>query len=159
MSTGEAQDGQWRGYPICHDLAGVRKLRRGSQDLPVQVSRSKFGVPPRSSLLLLCHFDGVFSLNIRTDWDETQSTRGENQARPTSSGYGGPVGGGSGGGGSVQGSASASGAAGFTGQAENASELLNPTHGLNSNENEATNAYGYPSAVSTGHNGISNDNF
>ncbi|KAL6249103.1 transcriptional activator hap3 [Rhinocladiella similis] len=86
---------------------------------------------------------------------ETQSTRGENQARPTSSGYGGPVGGGGG----VQGSASTSGAAGFTGQGENASELLNPTHGLNSTEHDATNAYGYPSAVSTGHNGISSDNF
>ncbi|KEF59040.1 nuclear transcription Y subunit beta [Exophiala aquamarina CBS 119918] len=87
---------------------------------------------------------------------ETQSTRGENQNRPTSSGYGGPVGGGGG----VQGNPSAGGASGYgSGQSETANDLLSQGHGLNPNDHDATNAYAYPSAVPTGHNGISSDNF
>jgi len=54
VSTGEAQDGQWGGYSIRHDLARIRKLCRGSEDLFVQVSRSKFLTPP----ILLCQLDG-----------------------------------------------------------------------------------------------------
>ncbi|KIW56010.1 hypothetical protein, variant [Exophiala xenobiotica] len=84
---------------------------------------------------------------------ETQSTRGENQNRPTSSGYGGPVGGGG------QSNAAGGPAAGYAGQPEHATDLLNQSHGLNASEHDATSAYGYPGAVPTGHNGISNDNF
>ncbi|KAK5467517.1 transcriptional activator hap3 [Exophiala xenobiotica] len=79
---------------------------------------------------------------------ETQSTRGENQNRPTSSGYGGPVGG------AGQGNAAAGAAAGYAGPPEHATDLLNA-----SEHHDATSAYGYPGAVPTGHNGISNDNF
>ncbi|KAI1618535.1 nuclear transcription factor Y, beta [Exophiala viscosa] len=82
---------------------------------------------------------------------ETQSTRGENQNRPTSSGgYGGPVGGGN------QGNPAA-GASGYAGQPENANDIL--SQGLNAGDHDATSAYGYPGAVPTGHNGISSDNY
>ncbi|OAL28210.1 nuclear transcription factor Y subunit beta [Fonsecaea nubica] len=86
---------------------------------------------------------------------ETQSTRGENQNRPTSSGgYGGGVGPGN-----VQGNA-ATGPPGYPGgQPDNATELLNQGHGMNANDHDATGPYGYPSAVSSGHNGIASDNF
>ncbi|KAJ4549372.1 transcriptional activator hap3 [Exophiala dermatitidis] len=84
---------------------------------------------------------------------ETQSTRGENQNRPTSSGYGGPVGGSS-----VPGNTATGSASGY-GQSENSNDLLNQGHGLNATGHDTTNAYGYPDAVPTGHNGISNDNF
>ncbi|RVX74541.1 hypothetical protein B0A52_01667 [Exophiala mesophila] len=77
---------------------------------------------------------------------ETQSTRGENQNRPTSSGYGGPVGGG-------QSNAGGSGGAAYgAGQSETPNDLLSGDH-------DATSAYGYPGAVATGHNGISSDNY
>ncbi|KAL2436809.1 Nuclear transcription factor Y subunit beta [Exophiala dermatitidis] len=84
---------------------------------------------------------------------ETQSTRGENQNRPTSSGYGAPVGGSS-----VPGNTATGSASGY-GQSENSNDLLNQGHGLNATGHDTTNAYGYPDAVPTGHNGISNDNF
>ena len=45
MPAGEAQDGQWRGHPVRHDLAWFRELCRGSQDLSVQVSRSEYSLP------------------------------------------------------------------------------------------------------------------
>ncbi|EXJ88154.1 nuclear transcription Y subunit beta [Capronia coronata CBS 617.96] len=83
---------------------------------------------------------------------ETQSTRGENQNRPTSSGYGGPVGGSS-----VPGGPTTSGS-GY-GQSENPNDLLSQGHGMNATGHDASNAYGYPDAVPTGHNGISNDTF
>ncbi|KPI36198.1 Nuclear transcription factor Y subunit beta [Cyphellophora attinorum] len=70
---------------------------------------------------------------------ETQSTRGENQGRPTSSG-GYPAG--------VAGSNAASG-----GQSENANSLLSPT------EHDGNAAYGYPSDVTAGHNGIGGDSY
>jgi histone H3/H4 len=86
---------------------------------------------------------------------ETQSTRGENPNRPPSSGYGGPVGGGN-----VPGNPPAGAASGYAaGQAENATELLSQGHAMNASDHDATGAYGYPSAVATGHNGISNENF
>ncbi|OCT49173.1 hypothetical protein CLCR_04916 [Cladophialophora carrionii] len=82
---------------------------------------------------------------------ETQSTRGENQNRPTSSG-------GYAGAGNAQGNTAAGG--GYPGgQPDNASELLSQSHGLNANDHDATGSYGYPSAVPTGHNGITGDNF
>ncbi|KIW65537.1 nuclear transcription factor Y subunit beta [Phialophora macrospora] len=82
---------------------------------------------------------------------ETQSTRGENQNRPTSSG-------GYAGGGNAQGNTAPGG--GYPGgQPDNANELLSQGHGLNANDPDATGSYGYPSAVPTGHNGITGDNF
>lgn len=42
MSTRETKDRQWRRHPLCHDILGVRELRRSPQDLPIQVSRSMF---------------------------------------------------------------------------------------------------------------------
>jgi hypothetical protein len=41
MSAGEAEDSQWRGYPVRHDLARLRELCGGTQDLPIEISRSK----------------------------------------------------------------------------------------------------------------------
>ena len=83
----------------------------------------------------------------RTDWDETQSTRGENQARPTSSG-------GYQTGGSGTNNASTAGPGGYTaGQSENANSLLSPSHGLDANDHDAAATYGYPSAVPAGMSG------
>jgi pre-mRNA-splicing factor ATP-dependent RNA helicase DHX38/PRP16 len=107
------------------------------------------------SLVSFVNATGTNNLNIGTDWDETQSTRGENPNRPPSSGYGGPVGGGN-----VPGNPPAGAASGYAaGQAENATELLSQGHAMNASDHDATGAYGYPSAVATGHNGISNENF
>jgi Histone-like transcription factor (CBF/NF-Y) and archaeal histone len=41
MSTGKAQDRQWRRYPLCHDIPGLRKLRRSSENLSHSISRGK----------------------------------------------------------------------------------------------------------------------
>lgn len=41
MSTGEAQNRQRRRHPFRHDVPGLRKLRRSTQDLSRQVPRSK----------------------------------------------------------------------------------------------------------------------
>ncbi|EXJ86945.1 nuclear transcription Y subunit beta [Capronia epimyces CBS 606.96] len=82
---------------------------------------------------------------------ETQSTRGENQNRPPSSGYGGPVGGPS-----VHGNPTTGGAPTYA-QSESA-DLLNQTaQGINAPSHD--NAYGYSDTVPSGHNGISNDAF
>ena len=51
VPTGEAQDGQWGGHPLRHDVAGVRELRRGTQDLPRQVSRGE--LQPKQCTLAL----------------------------------------------------------------------------------------------------------
>lgn len=45
MSTGKAQDGQWGGYSLRHDVSRLRELRRGSQGLPVKVPRGKETTP------------------------------------------------------------------------------------------------------------------
>jgi len=78
---------------------------------------------------------------------ETQSTRGENQGRPGSSGgyQAGAAG--------ANNSAAANAAGYAPGQSENANSLLSPSQGLDS-EHDGPAAYGYPGAV-TGHNGIS----
>ncbi|KAI9931808.1 hypothetical protein AWENTII_001540 [Aspergillus wentii] len=73
---------------------------------------------------------------------ETQSARGENQNRPTSSGYGaGPVGG--------PVNAAQPGRPGFP-DSENANSILNPS--LDPSEQD-TSAYGYPPMVGQAHNG------
>jgi hypothetical protein len=41
MPARKTKDGEWRGYPIRHDIAGFRELRRGSQNIPCKVPRSK----------------------------------------------------------------------------------------------------------------------
>ncbi|RMZ90796.1 hypothetical protein DV736_g1976, partial [Chaetothyriales sp. CBS 134916] len=72
---------------------------------------------------------------------ETQSTRGENQGRPTSSGgyqAGAPG----------SNSAAAAGAGTYpTGQSENANSLLSPSHGLDGSDHDTAASYGYPAAV------------
>lgn len=79
---------------------------------------------------------------------ETQSSRTENQNRPTSSGgfpSGGPVGGSSG---------TANAAGGFAGSQQNATS---PTQGLDASNQDATG--GYYSGLDPGHNGISGDGY
>ncbi|KAJ5929114.1 CCAAT-binding factor complex subunit HapC [Penicillium verhagenii] len=73
---------------------------------------------------------------------ETQSARGENQGRPTSSGYGA--------GGAAQGRP-----AGFPEAAEGGNSILNP--GLDPSEEAA--AYGYPPMVGQPHNGAGGDSY
>ena len=41
MSTGEAEDSQWRGHPLCNDIPRLRELRRSIENLPVEIPRSK----------------------------------------------------------------------------------------------------------------------
>lgn len=53
VPAGEAQDGQWRGHPLCHDLAWLRELRRSLENLFVALPRSKLppSLPPPFRLL------------------------------------------------------------------------------------------------------------
>ncbi|EGD88476.2 hypothetical protein H113_03412, partial [Trichophyton rubrum MR1459] len=37
VSGRETQDCQWGGYPLCHDIARIRKLRRSLEDLPHEI--------------------------------------------------------------------------------------------------------------------------
>lgn len=55
MSTREAENGQRRGYPLRNDLARLRELRRGAQNLPGAVSRSK--LPTHSPSLSFVAFN------------------------------------------------------------------------------------------------------
>ncbi|OJJ47707.1 hypothetical protein ASPZODRAFT_1757065 [Penicilliopsis zonata CBS 506.65] len=82
---------------------------------------------------------------------ETQSARGDNQNRPTSSGYasGGPVGGPS-----AAGRAGPS-AAGYPDAADN-NNILNPA--LDPSEQDPS-AYGYPPMVGQGHNGAGGESY
>jgi nuclear transcription Y subunit beta len=118
----------------------------------LKIYLSKYREVSLVSLFSFVSLTGKSNLNIETDWDETQSTRGENQNRPTSSGGYAAAGG------NAQGN-TAAGAGYPGGQSDNATELLSQGHGINANDHDATGPYGYPSAVSTGHNGISGDNF
>ena len=81
---------------------------------------------------------------------QTQSARGENQNRPTSSGYGaaGSVGG--------PGGAGHGRPAGFPETAEGANSMMNP--GLDPSEQDPT-AYGYPPMVGQPHNGGAGDSY
>ncbi|KAJ5678825.1 CCAAT-binding factor complex subunit HapC [Penicillium macrosclerotiorum] len=76
---------------------------------------------------------------------ETQSARGENQNRPTSSGYGagGPVG-------------AAGGRPGYAEGAEGANSIMNPN--MDPSEQDAT-AYGYPPMVGQPHNGAGGESY
>ncbi|KAJ5911625.1 Nuclear transcription factor Y [Penicillium subrubescens] len=78
---------------------------------------------------------------------ETQSARGENQGRPSSSGYGagGPVGG-----------AGQARPAGFPEGAEGANSILNPN--LDPADQDAA-AYGYPAMVGQPHNGAGGESY
>ncbi|KAI9735655.1 MAG: hypothetical protein M1834_001671 [Cirrosporium novae-zelandiae] len=92
-------------------------------------------------------------LNYEIDgWYETQSTRGENQNRPSSGyGAGGPVV--SGGGATSTNAAPSSSSTIYTGHAENNNNLLG-TQGIEGTEQDP-GAYGqvYPGMVGTSHNG------
>jgi histone H3/H4 len=64
MSAGEAKNCQWRGYPFCDDVARVRKLCRGLEDLSLKIPRSKYRVatlplpyPYPSVQYLVCRLD------------------------------------------------------------------------------------------------------
>jgi histone H3/H4 len=48
VPAGEAKDCQWRGYSLCHDFSGIRKLRRSFEDLSSPLSRGKLPIrfPP-----------------------------------------------------------------------------------------------------------------
>jgi len=87
---------------------------------------------------------------------ETQSARGDNQNRPTSSGgYGGPVGGSS-----SSGNPAATSSTGYApGQPENANNILSPTYGLDANEHDNAGAHVYSGMVNSGHNGTSGDTY
>ncbi|KAJ9662508.1 hypothetical protein H2198_001397 [Neophaeococcomyces mojaviensis] len=79
---------------------------------------------------------------------ETQSTRAENQNRPTSSGgfqSGGPVGGAAG---------SANAAGGYAGNQQN---TMSPSQGLDTGDQDAAGAY--YGGVAPGHNGIGGDGY
>jgi nuclear transcription Y subunit beta len=111
---------------------------------------------PTSLSHLVCHLWQNKYLNNWTDWDETQSARGDNQNRPTSSGgYGGPVGGSS-----ASGNPAATSSSGYApGQPENANNILSPTYGLDANEHDNAGAHVYSGMVNSGHNGTSGDNY
>jgi len=87
---------------------------------------------------------------------ETQSARGDNQNRPTSSGgYGGPVGGSS-----SSGNPAATSSTGYApGQPENANNILSPTYGLDASEHDNAGAHVYSGMVNSGHNGTSGDTY
>jgi len=152
MSTGEAEDGQWRGYSLRHDFAWFRELCGGAQDLPIEISRSKLIRLPALPLLfwyLLCrlYLAKDIILNNEIDWwYETQSARGENQNRPASGyGTGGPVGGSSS-------APNAASTATFHGRSES-NNVLSP-QGVEGTEHD-NGAYGhvYSGVVGTSHNG------
>ncbi|KAE8350385.1 histone-fold-containing protein [Aspergillus coremiiformis] len=86
---------------------------------------------------------------------ETQSTRGEHQNRPASSGYasGGPVGGV---GGASGGRPGAAATGPFSDAADNTNSIMNPS--LNPAEQDAS-AYGYPPMVGQAHNGTAGDSY
>jgi len=158
MPARKAKDSEWRRHPLCDDIVRLRELRRSSENLPCKVSRSEFRLDTLLSPLL-CHLDKEPYSEHRTDWDETQSARGENQNRPASSGAGGgyatggPVGGTSGNPAATQSSVFSAG------QPETAGTILSPTHGLHTSEHDATGPYVYPGMVSAGHNGTGAESY
>ncbi|KAL1970701.1 hypothetical protein VTN77DRAFT_4345 [Rasamsonia byssochlamydoides] len=90
---------------------------------------------------------------------ETQSARGENQNRPTSSSYnsGGPVGGAASGAPAARGApATATSSTNFAGASENSNNIM-PT---NMDPSEQDNSgYGYSSMVGQGHNGTGGESY
>ena len=162
MPTGKAKDGEWGRHPFRHELARLRELRRSSENLPCKVSRSEFCLNTHPAHLL-CHWTKEQHSEHRTDWDETQSARGENQNRPTSSGASGASGGYAAGGpvGGTTGNPAATQSSVFSaGAPETAGTILSPTHGLDTSEHDATEPYVYPGMVSTtGHNGTGAESY
>lgn len=77
---------------------------------------------------------------------ETQSARGENQNRPPSSGYGGPV----------PGAAGQGRPAGFPDSADGANSIMNPA--LDPSQQDPS-AYGYAPMVGEPHNGAGGDSY
>ena len=45
VSAGEAKNRQWGGHTLRHDLARLRELRRGPEDLPNKIPRSTTTIP------------------------------------------------------------------------------------------------------------------
>ena len=165
MSAREEENGEWRRHTVCHDIAWVRELCRGIEDIPFQISRSEYRLVPRlhcpipspsySKNIGRRSSNDDINLNNETDWDETQSARNENQPRPASSGgYGGPVGG-------TANNATTGAATGFVGQPSDhaPNDILGTSHTLDGADEHNGAGYGYPSAVSTGHNGIGGENY
>lgn len=100
----------------------------------------------------------VITWNMRLIIFQTQSARGENQNRPTSSGYtGGPVGGAVSGpqAGRANTATADTGATGFPGGPENSNSILSP----NLDPSQDTSAYGYTSMVGQGHNGTGGESY
>jgi hypothetical protein len=163
MPAGEEENSQRRRYSLRDDLIRLRELRRGSKDLSCKISRSEFRLAILLSCLL-CHLDKTKQYSEhRTDWDETQSARGENQNRPTSSGgpgggyaTGGPVGGAPG---NPAAAAAAQSSVFSAGQPETAGTILSPTHGLDTSEHDGAGSYVYSGMVATGHNGTGGESY
>jgi hypothetical protein len=83
---------QWRGHSFCHDISRIRELCRSSQDLLVQVPRSRLptllGVTCPPFLSYTCLFACAAGY-ANFQQQQSQSNRGENQQnRPNSQGYG-----------------------------------------------------------------------
>lgn len=164
MSAGEEEDGERRRHPLCDDIVRLRELRRSSENLPDEIPRSEFRLTTILSASPLSLGQIRQHSEHRTDWDETQSARGENQNRPTSSGgaggyaTGGPVGGASGNPAAAAAAAAQSSVFGAQ-QPETAGTILSPTHGLDTSEHDGTGSYVYPGMVSTRHNGTGAESY
>ncbi len=159
MSAGKAQDRERRRYPLRYDIFRLRELRRSVEDLPCKISRSEFRLTTPSSHISFVTWTTKQHSEQRTDWDETQSARGENQNRPTSSGAGGGYGGGGPVGGASGNAAATQPSVFSAGQPETAGTILSPTHGLDTSDHDATGPYVYPGMVSTGHNGTGAESY
>ena len=113
-------------------------------------------MPSDCPYLVSCSGDPEHQSEHRTDWDETQSARNETPNRPTSSSgpypTGGPVGGGAN-------NATAPTIGYATGQSENATNILSSAHALDTQDDHGVSAYGYPSAMTAGHNGIGGEGY
>lgn len=118
MSTGETKNRERRRYSVCHDILGVRKLRRGPQDIPRQVSRSKL-----TRVVLFAPLRKLFvenrRLNMTIDW------HGKSQSQRNQSEGGSRGGGGYGGGGNAVGTAASSSST-YRGRSESANQTLTP---------------------------------
>jgi histone H3/H4 len=63
MPAGEAQNGERRGHPLCHDVLGLRELLRGFENLFGQVSRGK--LPTCCVPFPFCHLPSLYSCTKR----------------------------------------------------------------------------------------------
>lgn len=55
MSAGKTKDGKRRGYSLRNDVFRLRELRRSSENLPCQISRSEFCLTTLPLSPFLCH--------------------------------------------------------------------------------------------------------